>query len=506
MTPSAAYAADIDTTEFDEHLPEIELEKVQHFRQIADGDIVIRSVTEADLPEKFRALLRSNAKFRDSWNKNRPEFENQSRSTYELSLAMLAALCGDNFTAQEICDLLVAFRYKWNGPRRGKAHYRCTIAKALGRAEQRRKEKQEAEGAFSPASYKQAMAEKDPEVRRQKSLAALNSLSIFERFRFEGFTRAGSSYVARIFTPHDGQTHKVQLGSAKELNGFVEVQARILRATGVNINLPSRKKAIVWTPAVELMVAIADSQPPDFEDGPEQEMKRYLSHALRTLAARDLDPLFSDPLIPIDTQNSEMMYWINLRILGGTRGTFLSYNDVTRPPWPRFVFWSVDGRLYVHLAMLHMFLGTPIGGNEKNLTVDQLYGLATFLEFELSRVITGEGENCGSASAEWAISPAGFTLNCEVAPQSPREATRPSVNGSINGSIIGSINGNVPLAMGDLVAWRRGSKSRGYVWGESYPIRGFSPDHAIAFFDENVSRTGIPVRELLKTTNTRSFS
>jgi len=137
MTP--AIAPDVDVTTLDELLPELDQPKVDRFVEIAEGDITIRPAVM--LPEKCQTLLAENHKFRSTWERRRPDLKDQSLSAYELSLAATAACAGWN--AQEIADLLVAFRQKYNGRRRGRSYYRATIGKALsGAAARREREKQ----------------------------------------------------------------------------------------------------------------------------------------------------------------------------------------------------------------------------------------------------------------------------------------------------------------------------------------------------------------------------
>src|SRR5687768_6678909 len=60
--------------------------------------------------EKFSLLASMETKFFDSWEHRRPDFQDQSASGYDLSLASYALRGG--WTWQETVDLLIAHRRK----------------------------------------------------------------------------------------------------------------------------------------------------------------------------------------------------------------------------------------------------------------------------------------------------------------------------------------------------------------------------------------------------------
>jgi hypothetical protein len=65
--------------------------------------------------------------------------------------------------------------------------------------------------------------------------------------------------------------------------------------------------------------------------------------------------------------------------------------------------------------MLQMFLGTPVGGNER-ISADRLkQGLAA-MEFTIDRVMTGQADR-DKISVRWCISPADFELDSGCDPQ-----------------------------------------------------------------------------------------
>ncbi len=90
--------------------------------------------------EKFAALMELDIKFRLSWLHNRVDLQDQSASSYDLSLATRAFSA--EWDAQEIVNLLIAHRRKHNdGLKLRKDYYARTLSKALsGRDEDRRKQ------------------------------------------------------------------------------------------------------------------------------------------------------------------------------------------------------------------------------------------------------------------------------------------------------------------------------------------------------------------------------
>jgi hypothetical protein len=410
---------DVDVTVLDELLPELDQPRVTRFVDLADGDITIRR--PAALPEKFGVLMRESAKFRLSWERQRADLRDQTLSGYEMSLASIAANAG--WTTQEICNLLVAFREKENGQWHGRSYYRATIGKALGQAAKHRQDQQQ--GAFQNPSEEAVDQDARDADDRSKLVARLNSAFMLKArsLRFSDVVRRGSCYVA-----FDDLGHEVQLGTVREMNAFVVTQASIAEVTGVNLSIPSGKKAIYWLPVVELFIAIAHSKPIAFDYGLEEETRTYLARALNALTANS-----PDHASLVEMGRSDEIYKVNRRVRYGLRDEFLYQeprNTNKNQTWPRFALWGTDGRLYVQVTMLQMFLGTPVGGNER-VTNDRLkQGLAT-MSFVLDKVKTGEAGD-DKISVRWCVSPEDFRLDpgCDPQPglrsEDPRESRTPA--------------------------------------------------------------------------------
>jgi len=78
---------------------------------------------------KFACLLANDEKFRRTWERNRPDLQDQSPSAFDMSLASIAA--ADGWEDQEITDLLIAARRMHRDELKlRRDYYRRTIARA----------------------------------------------------------------------------------------------------------------------------------------------------------------------------------------------------------------------------------------------------------------------------------------------------------------------------------------------------------------------------------------
>jgi hypothetical protein len=407
MIPAAAIAKDVDVSELDELLPELDQLRVERFIELADGDITIHRPVA--LPDKFSALLRHNPHFRLSWERRRPDLRDQTVSGYEMSLGSIAANAG--WIAQEICDLLVAFREKEAGQWHGRSYYRSTIGKALGQAARHRRDQQR--GAFQQAgdadSEAQEKGHESAEGHKARLLVELNSAWMLKdrNLRITNVTRRGSGYVAVDYLGHE-----IQLGTVREMNAFFVTQANIAEATGVNLSIPSGKKATYWFPVVERIINIAHCQPIAFDYGLEVETRNYLARGLNALTSHNPD--FARR---VDIHNSEELYLLNLSLRTGLRDSFLHYDIEGQYSrcWPRFVVWTNDGELCVQVPMLQTFLSTPVGGNER-ISTDRLKQGLALMRFTIDAVKTGQLKG-QKLSVRWCISPPAFDLDPDCDPQ-----------------------------------------------------------------------------------------
>jgi hypothetical protein len=255
------------------------------------------------------------------------------------------------------------------------------------------------------------------------------------------------------------------------MNGYAVTQANILRATGVNIYVPSTKKAIQWLPVVELIVNIAECQPAEFEAGIEEDTREHLALAL--LSLRSYCPAWGSP-VDLEKGKSKKMYELNRNVSFMLRSAFLNTDTGSgRQSWARFAFWTTKQELYVQLRLWAQFLGAPVGGNLRNITQAQLKeGLAS-MRFRLDEVVAGQNTRGDSNTARWCISAPGFEVD-------EGNESQPGLDKAI-------------FCVGDEVQW----VSQGVLqFPCAQPILRFSADRQYAFF-ANTS-TGIPIGELIR--------
>jgi hypothetical protein len=98
------------------------------------GDLVLNPAAEPPF-EKFDMLADIEPRFRQSWERKRPDMQDQSPSAYDLSLATHSARV--RWTDQEIADLLIAHRRKHRDDLKLRVDYfKRTIEKARAAAEE----------------------------------------------------------------------------------------------------------------------------------------------------------------------------------------------------------------------------------------------------------------------------------------------------------------------------------------------------------------------------------
>jgi hypothetical protein len=416
------------------------------------------------------------------------------------------------WTAQEIVDLLVAFYRKEGRRLPGKSFFRCTVGKALALRD--RYERERREGAFTsnqPESTPDLKSEKDRmetgsespgaksrtgEARLQLFLELLNRARIFRgKLHFERIMQRGPMYMAVV----NGGV-EIRLGTAYELNNFRVTQANIVDTTGINLVVPSGRKGTLWFPVVELIIQIAKLEHTEFEYGIDIETREYLTQALNALSRHE-----ASYANRVEIQSSENIYSVNISIRNGQRENFIhpysiekgeGQGAVRQPvPWPRFAFWTTNGRLLVHLSWLRSFLGTPAGGNER-IAADTLKEGLRALGF-LEEMLTGRRRNKlrrqnDKVSQRWWVSPSGFVLNPDCEPQPGLEpelepeiteaatAERDEANRRAQTDEAYERARTGGFATGDPVRHRR----NGTVSTGARNIKSFSADWSLAYFEE----------------------
>lgn len=188
--------------------------------------------------EKFTALLENDKKFRLSWERRRMEFQDQSASTYDMSLAALAVQA--EWTPEEIQALLIAARRKFGDDLKRQDYYERTIAKAHKFANE--KELVAVAGAES-------MIEADRPTKLENLKRLLGGVGITRVLkRFKDRCRYAIVLEGGLEVP---------LGSTERFLSFERFRSAIYEATGVVIR---RLKPGRWDAVLEIMTTLVERE------------------------------------------------------------------------------------------------------------------------------------------------------------------------------------------------------------------------------------------------------
>lgn len=232
-------------------------------------------------PATIAALCENDDGFRKLWYHERPDLAAQSQSEYDLAMASLLVRAG--VPDQQITDILIANRRKWEGERKNKPpdYYRRTLATAhrsapqapmvaamaaIGQpqAAQRGEESNGAPGASAPSAEDPL----GPEARQ----VALDTLSKALGLRIVRIVKStGEEPTYRIIL----EQTEIYIPSVRCLCEHQALRWKIAGATDILIR---RYKAERWDTYAQLLLKVAQ---PEIEGESHQErIKRYLAQYL----------------------------------------------------------------------------------------------------------------------------------------------------------------------------------------------------------------------------------
>lgn len=201
---------------------------------------------EAEPPwEKVEALRVNEPRFAAALDRNRPEFADQSPSSYDLAVATYAAIA--EWTDQEIVDLLVATRRRQgeNLKLDNQQYYRRTVARAH---EGLHREKASQEIAEHVAEMVESAPMADDEEKtdaRRKLFDMVSSLLSLEVTNMVRYTSDPPEFAVII------GGHQVHLGVVDFLEGQAKFRSRVL-ASDVATSIP-RLKTDQWDQIVQAL-------------------------------------------------------------------------------------------------------------------------------------------------------------------------------------------------------------------------------------------------------------
>lgn len=201
---------------------------------------------------KFDAIMENDSKFRASWLHKRSDFDDQSLSTYDLSLCMIAAMSGWN--DGELASLIVKHREKWGETEKARRqdYLNRTIANVRGKLAAR------TEGAGNDRStlgqmISQARAE---EVMDHGQDAALRELRLRLRIPVDKVLITGEqTAIAYSFVLDDGR--RIAIGDAGAVLNQAVVRKVIFGAAGVVV--PTIKQS-AWDGTAMVLQAAAERE------------------------------------------------------------------------------------------------------------------------------------------------------------------------------------------------------------------------------------------------------
>jgi len=224
-----------------EWLPDVEATEE---KKVAAGSIVLNP--NANPPfDLFNSLMELEPKFKLSWEKQRKDFQDQSASSYNQSLANFGILYG--WRDQEIVDLLIAFRRKHNMDLKLREDYYVRTLTAAKRAI----EKIKAQESIDVHTTGQETGAQPPKDENQKESIKQNLSALF-----------GVQLIRIMKFKSDPPVYKLVTGAGEislgEVDGLIlqgALRSNIAAATGRYL---PRFKAEKWDNIAQALLDICD--------------------------------------------------------------------------------------------------------------------------------------------------------------------------------------------------------------------------------------------------------
>ena len=200
--------------------------------------------------EKFNALLANNSKFVATWNRDRTDLTDQSPSTYDMSLALMAIAA--SWEDQEVVDLLIAGRRNHGDDLKLREdYYARTVARARQSVNDRARDDDMQDLVIRSKAALLTGTPLERETVRQESLKAISKNLQVNILRILKYLSDPPEY--RI------QTSKgwVTIGGSADLISLTIMRSRIFAASGILI---PRFKPAKWDHIVQLMGDCCDEE------------------------------------------------------------------------------------------------------------------------------------------------------------------------------------------------------------------------------------------------------
>jgi len=201
-------------SDFEEILPDMDE------KDYAETDAVLVLSPDATPPfDKFEALKEIETKFRQSWEHKRKDMQDQSASSYDLSLANFAAMAGWN--EQEIADLLIAHRRQNNEDLKLREdYYKRTIGIAMKNIKKLKAEEE---------IVQEVTSDKERDITPERREALLQTLSAMFGVRLLQIIKYTTDPPAYRLVTDSGN---ISLGDVENLIGQGKLRNKLAAATG----------------------------------------------------------------------------------------------------------------------------------------------------------------------------------------------------------------------------------------------------------------------------------
>lgn len=247
-------------------------------RTYVAGELELRADAQPDI-DRLDAMRDNDTKFRQSWDRTRKDLDDDSASSYDLSIATIAA--GAGWTDQDIANLIIASRRKHGDDLKLRAdYYARTISRARD-SQARATSTEEIEHATE--RVEQAAVSGDPSVihhARRQLLDHLSHLAGVEFTRWVRYTQDPPRY--RFETPAGAIT----IGGADIILNQTRMRAAIAAATGIVI---PRFKTPKWDEIAQAIFKACEDEDTGIESTDEGTAFAWMIEYLQDRPVVDVD-------------------------------------------------------------------------------------------------------------------------------------------------------------------------------------------------------------------------
>lgn len=203
---------------------------------LAPGQLLVSETAQP--PERFlKQLLRGNPRFNQSWNRRRPDFQEQTSRAYQISLAALAL--GAGWQEQQIVDLLIAWRRRHRREFKPRSAYYRSILEAGRQPARRQRAEADLEHLLTTPA---AAASLEQAAALREVLSRLLNCQVNRVIVYDGsppaYALATERGTARLGPPENWQNQA-------DFQGLLEARIGLRSPACLDHYWPQRRQAIL---------------------------------------------------------------------------------------------------------------------------------------------------------------------------------------------------------------------------------------------------------------------